>query len=89
MMQSNIRKFMVGAVAILALAAGAADAKPKKALPPPPPPPVSGAEDVETLRAKALEIDRKRHSGDTSELKEQSRQAWDAFRKAQRAKQQH
>jgi len=55
---------------------------------PPPPPPVAGAEDVDTLRQKALEIDRKRHTADSPELREQSRQAWDAFKKAQRAKQQ-
>jgi hypothetical protein len=54
---------------------------------PPPPPPASGAEDVESLRQKALEIDRKRRSSDSPELREQSRQAWETFRKAQRAKQ--
>lgn len=40
MMAVNVRKVMVGTVAVMLLAAGAADAKPKKpvAAPPPPPP---------------------------------------------------
>jgi hypothetical protein len=55
---------------------------------PPPPPAINGTEDAETIRTKALEVDRDRaYHGDTPEKKAESERLWELFRKAQRANQ--